>query len=139
MATATCKVGRVYIGSSGRTLTVLEQTEAGDLSKVKAVTQAPIISVNKGTSITLADPFVSTYHQGVIWPLAAAVKETDVITFSAPDGWVQTVDGPGQAETNLPVDNRTNKPAILPDDFVPTMKLGLNVGDLQAGDRKSVV
>ena len=100
------------VASSGKTIRVLTRSPSGDELMVTGVgPTAPTIKINGGSPITLVRPFTTT-HSGVLYylPAGSEVAPGDTVSFSAPEGYIETSLGITSAVTDLACINRTNAP-----------------------------
>lgn len=100
------------VASSGKTVRVLTRNHAGEeLMATGFGATAPTIKINGGSPVTLVRPF-STTHSGVLYflPEGTSVAPGDSVTFSAPEGYIETTLGATSAVTDLACINRTNAP-----------------------------
>lgn len=128
-------VRRAYIGSSGDTITVCVSDPNGSESaftsgQIAAMTPQPTIKINGNSPISLAAPGTDhVCHYGdygaFFWLLPDGVgplDPSDVVTISAPKGWVKSASGDVEAMVDFAVENCTGRFSADPSDGL--MKLG---------------
>ncbi len=118
-----------YVATSGKTIACTFNAISNN--SVATPTQtliAPTISKN-GTSLgSLINPWVTGHHNVILYSLPAgtSVGPSDVVTLTAPNGWMNTNVGIVGGMTNLVIDNRTGRSSVGTDKLRKTFKPGWN-------------
>jgi hypothetical protein len=95
---------------------------------IKAVADSistfPTIKIDGGSPITLERPLYSADYAGVLLflPSGQSVPKDANVTFSAPEGWLETAVGGIGAATDMAIPNRSGKAVY--GDLPPTMRVG---------------
>jgi hypothetical protein len=110
-----------YILTTGRCAAFLLDAGA---SLVSGRTGNPTISVNGGGALALSGAITSTQFPFVFYPLATPILATDVVTWSAPAGWVTSGASAAASATTAAMTNWVG--AEMFPIGAPTMGLGVN-------------
>jgi hypothetical protein len=123
------RVSEAHIGSSGETLFVyLSSISTGGDAIASSEVIRPALYVN-GTSVgTLGTPWISGHHRCIMYPLPSGVLvgPSDIATFSAASGWMNTAFGLAQAETSISVTNYSGRGVYSSKYPGRNLKVGIN-------------
>jgi hypothetical protein len=123
-----------YVTRSGELVAFVMGDGSGNQTAITAINANPAVTVN-GQAVQLLGPFWDRANHSdpfLFYKLPSVLKPTDVVTVSAPAGWVTTAAGPAPA-TSGRIGNYTAKfePPLfgmLPFDYLPRGPTSLQVG-----------
>lgn len=118
-----------YVASSGKTI-AFQFRRRSDGSTVTATQSlaAPTVAKNGVPLGPLVVPWVTGYHTAILhaMPAGTSAGPADVVTVSAPAGWMNTTGGLVAAMDSIPADVRTGRSAVIAPDTPRTLKPGWN-------------
>ncbi len=119
-----------YIDTSGKVAVVFFESLINHTQTTPSqLLVTPTISKNGVSHGTLGTPWFTGYHPFAWYPLPPgiqAAKDETGWTLDAPTAWANTPAGSVEAMNALSLDNRTGKSVVRPDDYTPTLDIGVN-------------
>jgi hypothetical protein len=96
-----------------------------------AITQhytLPSVSLNGAALAPGRDPWVSGFHERMLFrlPEGVRVQPGDAVSISAPSGWANTDVGLAEAMVNVPAENHVGESCFGTDDLPKTLPQGVN-------------
>jgi hypothetical protein len=124
------------VDTSGKAIYVVCSDLSGNWTPETQYVVEPTIAINGGTPFQLGQGALSVvrsqFNRGMLYilPSGMQIAATDVVTISAPGGFVNTAAGMVAAMNNQAVTNRVGRSYFGSDAVTRTLKLGINYDDL---------
>jgi hypothetical protein len=128
--TPSVKIKSAYASTSGKAIFFRFGPLAGEGDTVPtAVYTRPSVLVNGTPVANLGLQFLTGVHTvlGYLLPTGTQVNAGDTVTATVANGWAGAKSGLARGET-IEVANRVGKSMFRPDDYVPPVRMGFNMG-----------